>query len=386
MNVNGAITADDINRRKSNTMSTVNQIYQRKWVALITRIAQLPNVPFHNTNNRFTWESISSNANTTWNVIASNPIFPWDWSCISAYNPNITQDIIEANPECRWDWYHIIRNPSISLTYVETHPKWIALNTHNKYSMWIIAQSFALLLTQKGARTLPLAFALKWLTDDAMFTVWFDNWQLCSETINEDIMSQDLAHLPWDFDTISNNSNLLITTVMSHPDKQWNWDALSRNTTITWDFVQAHPDIPWHWRNLSGNAAITWDIIQAHPDIPWNWQYISGNPNVTWDIIQSHPDIPWDWQCLSDNPNITWDIIQSHPNIPWSWNYVSENPNITLDIVQAHPDIAWNWEIICQLTYKKQKDKYALRCLIVHITSNLRKIPAHMARYLAELI
>ena len=43
--------------------------------------------------------------------------------------------------------------------------------------------------------------------------------------------------------------------------------------------LEKYPDKPWDFERISNNSNITIEIIEKYPNKPWNWCYISRNPN-----------------------------------------------------------------------------------------------------------
>jgi hypothetical protein len=78
--------------------------------------------------------------------------------------------------------------------------------------------------------------------------------------------------------------------IESHPDKEWDWEGISQNLNLTMLDVESHPD------------------IESHPDKEWDWGEISQNPGISMSDIESHPTVgntdqatPWNWKGISYN-------------------------------------------------------------------------------------
>jgi hypothetical protein len=50
------------------------------------------------------------------------------------------------------------------------------------------------------------------------------------------------------------------------------------------------PEKPWDWENISDNTNLTMDFIEKHPDKPLSWWWISMNPNITMEFIEKYID------------------------------------------------------------------------------------------------
>jgi hypothetical protein len=114
------------------------------------------------------------------------------------------------------------------------------------------------------------------------------------------------------------------------------------------EVIEKYPDKPWNWQWMSENTNITMEMIDKYSDKPWNWVSISRNPNLTMEFIEKYPDKPWDWYNISVNSNITIEMINKYPDKPWVWTEILCNPNITMDFIEKYRNKYWYCEYYWQ--------------------------------------
>ncbi len=215
---------------------------------------------------------------------------------------------------------------------------------------------------------------------------------------------------------IRSGSNHLQRLIKKFPNANWDWNAISDNSNITEDFIRKNLNYPWYWDLLSYEMSFEfilehlmieemyprneneevecserWDwsvisgrmplkIIKAHPELPWNWEIIrcenivitykekleddsiewewenvDDDNSLTWDIILKTDEKKLNWRVISKESYVTWDIVVSNPERPWDYRSLSENKNIPLEIIfqsyrssllASDSRVEWNWHYI----------------------------------------
>lgn len=51
--------------------------------------------------------------------------------------------------------------------------------------------------------------------------------------------------MSWDWEILSERSDLDVQLVDDYPDNDWDWEALSNRPDLEWQFVLDNPDLPW---------------------------------------------------------------------------------------------------------------------------------------------
>jgi hypothetical protein len=133
------------------------------------------------------------------------------------------------------------------------------------------------------------------------------------------------GRLPWDYEVLSNRTDITPELVLQTLDKDWHWGAyeLSYNPAITPELVLQTLDKDWHWgtEGLSHNPAITPQLVLKTLDRCWNWgKYgLSRNPAITPELVLKTLDKGWSWgsEGLSHNPTITPQLVLATKNKPW---------------------------------------------------------------------
>jgi hypothetical protein len=294
-------------------------------------IPKNPNITFkiisdHPDKNWY-WMFVSLNPNITWEVVESHPELPWDFNQMTE-NPNITWEIIKNNPDRDWDWNYLLRTPYITLEHIFG-------NTGIKWNYLEVSKYFSLSYQQ-----------ILFVNDQISKQYNFEKlilWQNLSLKTEWEII-KDNPDLPWNWDFVSQNSNITWEIVLSNRDQKWNYLELLLKIPITDDLFEAIENrsivCDKYWDLISSNKSLTWKIIKKYDYHNWCWVKISKHPNITWGIIKNNPEMPWRWDLVSQNPNITYDIVVSHPEYPWSSINMVHNSNLYCEFLlrDMYPD------------------------------------------------
>ena len=58
--------------------------------------------------------------------------------------------------------------------------------------------------------------------------------------------------------------NTLTYLLEKNPNKDWEWNYISENSNITMKFIEKHPDKQWVWKWISENLNITIRFIEKN--------------------------------------------------------------------------------------------------------------------------
>jgi hypothetical protein len=100
-----------------------------------------------------------------------------------------------------------------------------------------------------------------------------------------------------------------------NPDINWQWDDVSNNSNIDLDFIKKHLDKDWNWSILSSHEAITMDDIRSNPDMNWINRRVPYNPNIDLEFIKNQGDEYISH--LLDLSHVMWDIISHYRHYDW---------------------------------------------------------------------
>lgn len=162
------------------------------------------------------------------------------------------------------------------------------------------------------------------------------------------------------------------------PDYQWDWDYITQHSNIPLRDILNNPDNPWDWNCISRHPKLQIQDVLNKPDKPWNWNYISSHRNITLQDVLNNPNKPWDWSYISRNRNITLQDIFNNPDKPWNWNYISQNLPVTLQDVFNHPDKPWDLSCFVdkidkkfmEYNYRKHLAAYKIQLRWFHVRTN----------------
>ena len=68
-----------------------------------------------------------------------------------------------------------------------------------------------------------------------------------------------------------------------------------------WQFINDNPNNSWDWNGISDNSNITMEFINEYQYEDWDWYVISMHPNITIEDILNNPKNPWCWSAISMN-------------------------------------------------------------------------------------
>lgn len=241
------------------------------------------------------WWSISSNPNTTlklikyWGIEDEN----WNWYNIT-YNPSIKWDNEDKTglPNDVPDNYYIYANPNINLEMI--------LDGFKKQKNVIDISNFAMIISRNPSITTDfiLTHMLPW------------NDEILSK--NPNITLEFIKAAPnanWNWVVLSMNSAITWDIVCSSESLAWDMKLLAANPNITWNIIteailprlevvgEAGEGV---WEMISENPNITIEFMETHPQYPWHACGISRNPNLVMDSVVAQPT-RYCFKCLSRN-------------------------------------------------------------------------------------
>jgi len=126
--------------------------------------------------------------------------------------------------------------------------------------------------------------------------------------------------------------NCLEKLLKRYPDSGWNFDKLSDNSNMTIGIVKKNLRKKFDWNKLSRNGGITIKDIERNPNFKWSEEDTYQNPNVTREYLMknmSEDDVflkkTYDdfGYCTGD----TWSLPYGSP-----MRYIWENPKLTSEL------------------------------------------------------
>ena len=300
-----------------------------------------------------------------------NKIKQWEWTRVTI-NSKITEVMIESHLEWPWDWKEILRNPNISLRFLEKYSS----EPYNKKFYWNeISESMT--LTSELLEKYPLInqktgkLNISYCHDNYFVKDGEPKWNpfyLCwNGSLTEEIIEKYIVDNVCDFDGCSGlfyNKNLSKDFIEKYfmnlkiPMHSKDWELLLGNPNIDIEFLEKYIDrcrTFRGWRSISNNPHVTEEVIQNHLNWPWDWEIISLNMSV--DVIERHlseKGWKWDWDYISCNEKILMSHVNAHPDWPWKRQFLSRNPNLTVKFIKENPSetitigtyLDWDWDRI----------------------------------------
>lgn len=165
---------------------------------------------------------------------------------------------------------------------------------------------------------------------------------------------------------ISENPNVSLEFIVTHPQFVWCWDKLSANSRFTLKQIMKYNWLPWKWNDLLCNPnmttkfALTYNsnrfmrimdrlqttplinyFIEKYPQLIDN-DYLWYNPFINIKTILKYPNIltnPNYLNLSSMNSLIELKEIEKHPELPWDWRNIAQRDDMTLDFYLSHPQL-----------------------------------------------
>lgn len=266
--------------------------------------------------------------------------------------------LYEAFPEKQWWADALLKNPNMTLEYIDSHPK---LQSNDLYYGSALSQN----------PNLTIDYILKnphvwwnwsWISCNPGITpidnVDWPNSLTGIKNSSQRITMKDVnnnLNLRWDYSNMQRNPNLTIDFILEHYDEKKDfWTDLGQTKNITLEHFEQYPDIFNNYKIMSRNPNLTLDFVFNHPDDLdnrniWDWNEIAKNPNITIQDVKKYPVLLeqyWFMRYFSTNPNMTTEFINQHPEVDWDYSYISSNPNITIDYVLNNLEKNWNWHAL----------------------------------------
>ena len=253
-------------------------------------------------------------------------------------------DIIEENSDLEWVWRGITENPNLTINFIRKYENnfegcWDIISRNKNIQMEDIENNlylpwdFEFISNNTNLSEATLAVTIDFALKYKNKMDW--DWVFLNEKMTLEIIGLN-PDLPWNYRYISSNPNLTINFIKKYPNKDWSWSIISCNSNITMEDIESHPEYAWDYKSISKNPNLTENFINKYFDQDWNWDGISENPNINFDIVQKHFNWSWDYFELSRHPNITCDIIESNPDLPWDWIGISYNKNLTQEFIRKN--------------------------------------------------
>ena len=241
---------------------------------------------------------------------------------------SVLEKIIERFPNKPWDFDLLVRNPNISITFIENHPEF----------PWNLS------LFQKQNPNLKESFIKKhpeanWDFNDFSFFP-FITTLFIESTIDK----------PWNFYELSIHPSVDFKLIKDNLDKNWAFEFFCKsNPNINIDIYlmsKIHsPTFPWKKKFLVQNKNFYWkDIVQS--DLCEEKQHYANNPNITLNEVLQNPQVPWEWTRISRNVYITLELLQENRDLPWDFYWLSENPKTTWEMVYAFQNKNWDFDYL----------------------------------------
>jgi hypothetical protein len=84
-------------------------------------------------------------------------------------------------------------------------------------------------------------------------------------------------------------------------------------------FILDNPDKPWDYSTLSENSNVSWNIICKYPKKKWSLPHFCCNSNMTYDIYTNNDHLNWSSRCflyLAKCSDVTLDTVLTMSQIP----------------------------------------------------------------------
>lgn len=234
---------------------------------------------------RWDWGDLVRNPNITLDYIDKHPKLPWRLNYNLSYNPNINIDYVLRHPEINWDWEELSCNPGISLRIIEEYPD------------------------------------LKW------------NWYYITKHpyLTIEFILNNLNKINF---CLGKSQNITMEEIEDHPELNWNDAEITENPNITIDYAihNIHQDLTKHWYNIGKNIK-NFVFNEKYDHLKRNNYFVQGlseNPIMTLDIIKQNK-LPIYYNNLCYNPAISMTELQSIKDKYDYGHYMSRNPNVTLE-------------------------------------------------------
>lgn len=225
-------------------------------------------------------------------------------------NPNLTVDFVNAHPEKPWDYKKLSMHPMITREFVLEN----ANNTDANKQLSFI------LLSSNTSIDIDLVLELQdkdWFWKDVaknpsispsyLFTHPTLPWKLEHLVQNPNINEDDIPIIRTKLEGANPEYSEEV------------WKRLSKHPNITIEYMLRHPEIKWNWNFASDNPNIRWQHVLDHPDKRWSklivMENVSRNPkNSPQDVMNlvipdSFTNVPvleqYRWDGIAQNPNIS---------------------------------------------------------------------------------
>lgn len=234
-------------------------------------------------------------------------------------NENISVKFILENPTlCNWDWIQISERATL-------------YEIENLNGFWNFYDGLSY------NKNLTMDFILKNRNEN-----W--NWQILSEFININDISNTMF-LPYNFYSgISFNDSLTPKFVLKNSNEDWNWNALSRIMSL--DFIMANPNLKWNYKNVCVQADIK--FVLANLDKSLCWKTLS--EVIPINDIKLHPNLPWDYSEIAKNITLTSEFIRDNmKKFYYSFNLcrIKKIDDFYYDI-RYYDDLCCGYDVICE--------------------------------------
>ncbi len=191
---------------------------------------------------------------------------------------------------------------------------------------------------------------------------------------------------------ISSNTGIVVDYARTHMN-ELDWNLLSANPAFTIKDIENNPDLPWKKRWLSQNPNMSLKYVLSHPDTKdgqigaseenedilldmWDLDELSRNEGISIEEIEATPQIRWRKGALLQHPGVTRKFVEKFKLISNSWvemgkvfettkDYVKElrlfstkedfenvtdefssNVNIPFSFINANPQYKWNYSLV----------------------------------------
>lgn len=321
------------------------------------------------------WEE----APNLWEMIDRNPHQPWDFWRLSDH-PDLTWDFIEQHIHHSWDWWTLSSRDDLDFEVVHRHSEkdwnWRAISNHPNVSLetirkypnhfWNFSKRRVPLDIRKkcpnfNAEQLSSHIDIETVIQDPYTCQW--NWDVLSQRsdVSEDVIDAH-PYLPWNWRRMSYRTVAPFKLIMKYPDKDWDWNCISsQSTTIDWNCIEHTINKPWNFWALTRRKDVPLTLVAKYPDkmnirhhapkkIDWEliikfmdctWNYRKLSKIVPWEYVFKHPDI-WDWDVISIRKDIPFDFLVTHVHLPWNWHGISLHPVVTEKFIIDHYWYPWN--------------------------------------------
>ena len=251
--------------------------------------------------------SMKPKSDINWELVArshNRPNFKWDWRALSA-NPDLDWSFVGTNLHLPWDWKELSRHCNIDWSFVlaNASQQWDWELLSNQYEIdWTVVHQLsdkpwkfdAILTVNTDVRWLDISEEEHYKKAER---IGEDYWVMLSSCVhfNSNTRKIDFSYvllnhtLPWDYNKLSEFSDIDLSVVSKMMDKPWKWKSITYNVTrdITYLYlISEYPDYDWDWQVLSSCSHVDPNLYHSLKHKPWDTELLEANFKKQNEILQ----------------------------------------------------------------------------------------------------